>query len=251
MASQEAAPMAYLVWPPYTMQPLATSVIPEEKTRPTTFFRPQNYVVVPPPPPPRFSPCSYRSYDQSACLICLQPTPAVSAARGVHVRALLLCTCIRMMRDHQAVPVPDVRRKYAKSCRACRYWLELGIKKIESLTKSAGVNIQDLLAAQSRFWAASNCDANGPVLGFYSPHPEDMRPRSLRKPLIDFVKKNVTVEMVTDFQLRLSKVAPARRVTLEGEEEVAPPPHPPIIEDLVVVDDDDDDEAVTPKFFNI
>lgn len=169
--------------------------------------------------------------DQPKCLICLQPTPAVSAARGVHVRALLLCSCIKLTRE--STPVPDVRRKFAKSCRACRYWLELGIKKIEGLTKGAGVNIQDLLAAQSRYWATSPAIEPGPILGLYSPHPEDMRPRSLRKPLIDFVKKHVNQDMILDFQMRLNQAAPPRdsppRVTYD--------------------DDNDDDSAATPKFF--
>eukprot|EP00634_Sargassococcus_sp_CCMP2135_P012161 CAMPEP_0198645706 /NCGR_PEP_ID=MMETSP1467-20131203/1385_1 /TAXON_ID=1462469 /ORGANISM="unid. sp., Strain CCMP2135" /LENGTH=343 /DNA_ID=CAMNT_0044381201 /DNA_START=1 /DNA_END=1032 /DNA_ORIENTATION=- len=157
------------------------------------------------------------------CLVCLQPTPAMSAARGVHVRALLLCSCVRMLREGpQGTPAPDVRRKYAKSCRACRYWLELGIKKIENLAKTANVNIQDLLAAQSRYWSAradvanrtalalaqAEAEAMRPVLGLYSPHPEDVRPRSLRKPLIDFVKKNLTVDAILDFHRRFLEIAP-------------------------------------------
>lgn len=297
-AEQDASPRAF-VPQPFVMPTAPThgdDSQPQEQHLPIYFpafygLPPHYQPMIPRAPPPRFitsqaaqppQPSSQPVEASSACLICLQPTPAVSAARGVHVRALLLCTCIRMMRERSETPVPDVRRRYAKSCRACRYWLELGIKKIEALTKGAGVNIQDLLAAQSRYWASQPLplpqDQLEPVLGLYSPHPEDRRPRSLRKPLIDFVKKNVTQEMICDFERRLSKVAPARRVTIEEapapsspnteftphsvptlpshaeprvtyDEDPSLGPHlPPLHDDAA---DDDDDSAATPRFFRI
>mmetsp|Transcript_22272 Transcript_22272/g.69720 ORF Transcript_22272/g.69720 Transcript_22272/m.69720 type:complete len:359 (-) Transcript_22272:508-1584(-) len=297
-------PMAFLVWPPSysphfcpppSLQPLSSNerfvvgqVPGGPQVQPSAVVPrfPQQYMLVPTRGDEEYLRTVQQQQQQqrrpslgeaespapSSCLICLQPTPAVSAARGVHVRALLLCSCIKMMRERGSTPVPDVRRNYVKSCRACRYWLELGIKKIEALTKSAGVNIQDLLAAQSRYWASQPAAepkrVHEPVLGYFSPHPDDMRPRSLRKPLIDFVKKNVTQEMICDFQLRLAKVAPARRVTMEEDPLSMPVAPVPALEseprvtydeppnDLAVPTgphdvDDDDDSAATPRFFNI
>ena len=209
------------------------------------------------PPPPQQGRSSSSSPppqpsqpQQAACLVCLQPTPAMSAARGVHVRALLLCSCVRMLREVNGTPAPDVRRKYAKSCRACRYWLELGIKKIENLAKSANVNIQDLLAAQSRYWSAkadaasrtmaaafaAEAEAMRPVLGLYSPHPEDVRPRSLRKPLIDFVKKSLNEDTIIDFHRRFLDIAPPSMG-------LSPP--------RVTIDEDKkDDDDVSPQQVN-
>lgn len=160
-------------------------------------------MVVWPHPPHPAAPSLYFATDR--CIICMQPTPTVSAARAIHVRALLLCSYIRMASTGRRNPVPDLRR--AKSCRACRYWLEIGLKKFEDLIQESEIDLQELLDALERYWRSSVPTAAdfGPILGIYS--PGDLRPRTLRKHLIHFVKKTVTPDMILRFRFELVRLS--------------------------------------------
>mmetsp|Transcript_3037 Transcript_3037/g.3924 ORF Transcript_3037/g.3924 Transcript_3037/m.3924 type:complete len:204 (-) Transcript_3037:402-1013(-) len=119
---------------------------------------------------------------------------------------------------------------------------------MEALAKNVNISIQDLLSAQSRFWSdmaderarlgqpSITEEDYRPILGTPN-NIDDSRARSLRKPLIDFVKKQLNQSVVVDFHARFMSISPHHQQTLishhhQQQQQISsqspPPPPPPV-----------------------